>query len=64
MSHIIGSKDKFPIITTDVRYNVYSTYPTPETEEHVYKLNNVTMFTCTITYTDSTKEELVSVEWT
>jgi hypothetical protein len=59
-----GTRDKFPVIIANVRYNVYVTYPSGAVEVYTYKLNGNTMFVGTVTYSDSTKEEIESVEWT
>lgn len=39
---------------------VYATYPTPETEVYTFKLSGVTVGTVTVSFTDSTKNVLVS----
>ncbi len=60
---MLQSKDKFPVVIRGVKYNIYASYPTPETEVYEYKLEGITHFTATVTYLDDTKEQLVSVEW-
>lgn len=64
MARNISTREKFPTIIDGVKYNVYGSYPSAAVEVYLYKLNGITMFTCTVTYLDATKEEIVSVEWT
>ncbi len=40
---------------------ILATYPTTSSEQYEYKLLGSTVFTITVTYTDSTKEVLTSV---
>lgn len=63
MTTKISTKEKFPMIVTDVRYDIEASYPTDETEVYEYSLNGTVMFTATITFSDDTKEEFVSLVW-
>lgn len=63
MTRPIQTKEKLPTIIDGVRYDIYVTYPTDETEVYTYKFNSETMHIATVTYVDDTKEELVSVIW-
>jgi len=48
-------------IVIPVSDSVYATYPSDETEVYTYKLSGVTVAVITVTFTDYTKETLVSV---